>query len=123
MLQHGLTQHHWNSTPADKGMLDFHEFTVGMAAAAVRIVLRDMLLALNADTSTPTGAHVHDVNSDLHIITGHGTHDGKQGSVLQPVIISMLKCIGIDCCVNSTNKGRLIVKSSELQQYAARVNG
>jgi hypothetical protein len=119
MLQQGLTQHHWSSTPADKGMLDFHQFTAGMAAAAMRVVIRDMSLAANAHTSSSTGVHVHDVSNDLHIITGHGTGDGKQGSVLQPVIIGMLKEQGIDCHVNPDNKGRLLVKGSELQQYIA----
>eukprot|EP00953_Heterococcus_sp_UTEX-ZZ885_P014937 8426-Heterococcus_DN1.PRE.1 len=121
MLQRGLTHYHWNSTPADKGMLDFHDFGIGMAAAAIRIVLRDMSYKLlNKSISSAVGAHVHDVNSDLHIITGHAMHrDHRVGSALQPVIINLLKQQGIDCHVNSDNKGRLLVKASELQKYVA----
>jgi pentatricopeptide repeat protein len=116
MLQCGITQHHWSKVR--QGMLYFHDFTVGMAAAAMRIVLRDILWATDSDASSNSDVHVHDVCSDLHIITGHATHrKDKDGSVLQQVIISMLKQQGIDCRINSDNKGRLIVKSSELQRY------
>jgi pentatricopeptide repeat protein len=124
MLQNRLTQSHWSNAAADRGMLDLHLFSVGMAAAAVRLVLRGMLQTTNSDTcssSTAAVQHVHDVRSDLHIITGHAMRrEAKGASVLQPVIISMLKQRGIDCQVHPDNKGRLIVKSSELQQYAAR---
>jgi pentatricopeptide repeat protein len=41
MLQHGLTLQHWSKR--HQGMLDFHDFSVGMAAAAMRIVLRDVV--------------------------------------------------------------------------------
>jgi hypothetical protein len=34
--------------------------------------------------------------------------------------MSMLKERGIDCQVHPDNKGRLIIQSSELQQYTAR---
>jgi pentatricopeptide repeat protein len=124
MLRKGLTQSHWSSAAADRGMLDLHLFSVGMAAAAVRIVLRDMLQSVGSDTSsssTTAVQHVHDANSNLHIITGHAMRrEDKGASVLQPVIISMLKERGIDCQVHPDNKGRLIIQSSELQQYTAR---
>ena len=104
-------------------MLDFHDFSVGMAAAAVRIVLRELLQPTDSETSTTsstTAVYAHDMSRDLHIITGHATHRADKGcSVLQPVIISMLKERGIDCQVNPDNKGRLIVRSSKLQRYVA----
>jgi pentatricopeptide repeat protein len=123
MLQRGLTHYHWNRTPADKGMLDLHNFGIGMAAAVMRIVLRDMLLKSDKSESDPkssSDAYVHDMNSDLHIITGHAMHrDVRVGSALQPVIINLLKQQGIDCHVNPNNKGRLLVKASDLQKYVA----
>jgi pentatricopeptide repeat protein len=116
MLQQGLVPHHWSTVR--QGMLDFHDFTVGMTAAAMRIVLRDILLATDPDKKSSSDAYVHDVNSDLHIITGHAMHRAdKDGSVLQPVIVSMLEGIGVNCYVNADNKGRLTVRSSELQRY------
>jgi hypothetical protein len=124
MLQRGFVQHHWSSAPADIGMLlDFHKFSVGMVAAAVRIVLHDISIAANTDTSSNSDVHVHDVNSDLHIITGHAMHrEERDGSVLQPVIIDIPEQFGIHCSVDARNKGLLIVKSSELKRYVARVS-
>jgi pentatricopeptide repeat protein len=60
--------------------------------------------------------HVHDVNTDLHIITGHASsRKGQQGSVLQPSIISMLQQqYSVQCYVNSRNRGRLVVPATEL---------
>jgi hypothetical protein len=89
MLQRGLTQSHWSIN--NKGMLDFHDFTEGMAAAAMRIVLRDMVLHKAAVRTSISGSrnsalYVHPIANDLHIITGHGTGEGKQGSVLQPLL-------------------------------------
>jgi hypothetical protein len=71
-------------------MLDFHDFTEGITAAAMRIVLRDLasqkVAARNSGVS-----YVHPIADDLHIIAGHGTGDGEQGSVLQPLVMNMLK--------------------------------
>jgi pentatricopeptide repeat protein len=60
--------------------------------------------------------HVHDVNTDLHIITGHASsRTGQHGSVLQPSIISMLQQqYSAQCYVNSRNRGRLVVPATEL---------
>jgi pentatricopeptide repeat protein len=121
MLQHGLALQHWSKR--HQGMLDFHDCTVGMAAAAVRIVLRDMLHTANSIMSSSSDAYVHDVSSDLHIITGHAMHrEHRDGSVLQPIIIDMLKQLGLQCSVDARNKGLLIVTSSELKGYVARVS-
>jgi pentatricopeptide repeat protein len=120
MLESGLTKHHWSTK--DRGKLDFHDFTEGMAAAAMRLVLRaSVAQAATAHTSrgsaTELYMYVHPIETDLHIITGHGTGDGKQGSVLQPAIIQLLKQLHIERHVSSNNKGRLVGSSSELQQY------
>jgi pentatricopeptide repeat protein len=123
MLERGLIQTHWSKTR--DGMLDLREFSVGTAAAAVRVVLRDLSekVLLSGKTSSTTDAYVLDVNSDLHIITGHAVHrEDRDGCALQPVIISMLKQQGIDCYVNPDNKGRLIVKSSELMRYVDQLS-
>jgi pentatricopeptide repeat protein len=115
MLQRGLTLSHWSTRRT--GMLDFHGFTEGMAAAAMRIVLRDMV----SPNATARTSSVHPIANDLHIITGHGTGEGKQGSVLQPLIMNMLKQLRIDCSIDARNKDRVIVKSGALQELAARV--
>jgi pentatricopeptide repeat protein len=121
MFKQGLIQSHWSAT--NKGKLDFHEFTEGMAAAAMRVVLRDMVSHNTAanENSSSSVSYVHPIANDLHIITGHGTGDGKQGSVLQPVLIAMLKQLSIECKVHPYNRGRLVVSSSNLKGYAARV--
>jgi hypothetical protein len=64
---------------------------------------------------------VRSAAEDLIIITGHAlTRDDRDGSVLQPVILSMLQQLGIVCTVDPINLGKLIVDSAELQQYVAR---
>jgi pentatricopeptide repeat protein len=77
-LEQGLTAHHWSTT--DKGKLDFHKFTEGMAAAAMRIVLREIAAhkaaARNANSSSST-SYVHPITKDLHIVTGHAMN--RQG--------------------------------------------
>jgi hypothetical protein len=107
-------------------MLAFHEFTEGMAAAAMRIVLRDIVkqkATAHTSGSSHSASFVHPIVSDLHMITGHAMHRvERDGSVLQPAIIQLLKQQGIHCQVNPNNMGRLIVTSSELQQYAKRVS-
>jgi pentatricopeptide repeat protein len=121
MLQRGLTLSHWSAT--DEGIIDFHEFTEGMAVVAMRIVLRD-IAEQKASVCTSgirnSASYVHPIADDLHIITGHGTGVGKQGSVLQPAIIALLKQLNIECYVSPSNQGRLIVGNSALQQYAAK---
>jgi pentatricopeptide repeat protein len=123
MLQKGLNKHHWSTR--DKGKLDFHDLTEGMAAAAMRLVLRATVAqatAADSASSSATELYVHPIHSDLQIITGHGTSDGKQGSVLQPVIMNLLQQLNIEYHVSPSNKGRLIVNSSNLQQYKCRSN-
>jgi hypothetical protein len=124
MLQRGLTLSHWSATV--EGMLDFHAFTEGMTAAAMRIALRD-IVSHNAtartgnSSSSNSASYVHPIGNDLHIITGHAMHRvGRDGSVLQPLVINMLKQLNIESYVSATNQGRLTVKSSALQHYAAR---
>ena len=63
---------------------------------------------------------MHDPSRDLHTITGHGESREKGGSVLQPVITTMLKALSIECNISSTNRGLLIVKSDQLQAHIAR---
>jgi pentatricopeptide repeat protein len=111
MLERGLTLSHWSLR--DKGKLDFHQFTEGVAAAALRIVLR----AIVEQKATDCASYVHPIANALHIITGHGTGDGKQGSVLQPVLIAMLKQLKIKCYINPNSKGRLVISSSNLRQH------
>eukprot|EP00953_Heterococcus_sp_UTEX-ZZ885_P002706 1980-Heterococcus_DN1.PRE.1 len=108
MFKLGLTSSHWSTR--DKGKLDFHKFTEGMAAAAMRIVLREIVeqkaAARTGNSSNSNSAsYVHSIATDLHIITGHGTGDGKQGSVLQPALIRMLKQLNVDCIISARNKG------------------
>jgi hypothetical protein len=97
-----------------------------MAAAAMRIVLRDMVshkaAARTSGSGNSSASYVHPIATDLHIITGHGTGEGKHGSVLQPLVMSMLEQLNIECSIDAYNKGMVTVKSSALQQYAARVN-
>jgi pentatricopeptide repeat protein len=126
MHQRGLTVSHWSAR--EKHSLDFHDFSEGMAAAAMRIVLREMVsqqAVAQADSSsssaTSNAPTVHVAANDLYIITGHGTGEGKQGSVLQPLVTSMLKQLNIECYVDPTNKGRLIARSSSLQHYKRNV--
>jgi hypothetical protein len=47
--------------------------------------------------------------------------EDRDGSVLQPLVMSMLKQLNIECSVNARNKGMLTVPSSALKRYAARV--
>eukprot|EP00953_Heterococcus_sp_UTEX-ZZ885_P030349 16039-Heterococcus_DN1.PRE.3 len=124
MLERGFTLSHWSTRR--KGMLDFHNFTEGMTAAAMRIVLRDIVLhnataRTGNSSSSNSASDVHPITNDLHIITGHAMHRvERDSSVLQPLVINMLKQLNIESYVSPTNKGRLTVKSSALQQYAAR---
>jgi hypothetical protein len=114
-----LIQDHWSSK--HKGKLDFHYFTVGQAAAAMRIVLWDMIPQEVKLSSSSNSSHVHDVKRDLHVITGHAMNrEDKAGSVLQPYIINMLKKQNIECVVNPNNIGRLVATSNQLQQFVAR---
>jgi pentatricopeptide repeat protein len=119
-FKQGLIQSHWSTRV--KGMLDFHVFSEGMAAAAMRIVLRDTVSdKARAHSGNASVSYVHPIANDLHIITGHAMNrEERDGSVLQPVLIAMLKELGMQCYVNPENKGRLLITSSELQQYAAR---
>jgi hypothetical protein len=70
--QHQVVPSHWSKKHSEK--LDFHGFSVHMATAAMRIVLRDMLqqaAAVNSYNScTAEQQHVHDIARDLHIIAG-----------------------------------------------------
>ena len=112
----GVMQH-WITTGRDAGLLDFHDFTTGMVMAAMRLVLHQM----SQPAAQSSSSHVHDPSSDLHIITGHaGSRAGQDGSVLQPVITTMLKALSIECSISSTNRGLLIVKSEQLQAHIAR---
>jgi hypothetical protein len=125
MLQRGLIPSHWSIIV--QGVLDFHEFTEGMATAAVRIVLRAIVARKKEveqnRNSIADAPYVHPIANDLHIITGHALHRAERdGSVLQPSIIEMLKQEGVHCQVNPDNKGRLIVTSSALSQYAKRAS-
>jgi hypothetical protein len=91
-----------------------------MAAAA--IVLRGSVVQVATASNGNSSAievykYVHPIHNDLYIITGHGTGDGKQGGVLQPAIVQLLKQLNIQCHVSPANKGRLVVSSSELKQY------
>jgi hypothetical protein len=94
-----------------------------MALAAMRIELRDVLqkaAAATASSSSSTSAYVHDINRDLHIITGHSLHrERKSGSILQPAIITLLQQQGVACSISRHNVGMLTVKSSALQQYVS----
>jgi pentatricopeptide repeat protein len=122
MFRQGVTLSHWSKT--DKGKLDFHDFTEGMTAAAMRIVLRAIVeqnTAAHSGTSN-TESYVHPIANDLHIITGHAMHrEDRDGSVLQLLILNMLQLLDIQCSVNARNKGMVTVMSSDLKQYAARV--
>jgi pentatricopeptide repeat protein len=71
MLQRGLIQFHWSVR--NSGMLDFHDFNEGMAAAALRIVLRDIVAQkATAYTGASSGeSYVHPIANDFYIITGH----------------------------------------------------
>jgi pentatricopeptide repeat protein len=126
MQERGLVLSHWSTR--DKGKLDFHDFTEGMAAAAMKIVLCDIVLcratARKSNSSDSNSAsYVHPIHYDLHIITGQAMHrQHKDGSVLQPLIMNMLKQLNIECSINKRNTGMVTVKSSALQEYAARVN-
>jgi hypothetical protein len=121
----GLTLSHWSTRR--KGMLDFHTFTKGMAAAAMRIVLRDIVsykaTARAGNTSSSNSAsYVHPIANDLRIITGHAMHrEERDGSVLLPLIMNMRKQLRIECSIDARNKGRVIVKSNALQELALRV--
>jgi hypothetical protein len=44
----------------------------------------------------------------------------RDGSVLQPLIMNILKQLNIECYVSPSNKGMVTVTSSALQQYAAK---
>jgi pentatricopeptide repeat protein len=87
MLKRSLTKRHWSVE--DRGKLDSHDFTEGMAAAA--IVLRGSVVQVTASNGNSSAIEVYKyvppIDSDLHIITGHGTNDGKQDCVLQPAIV------------------------------------
>jgi pentatricopeptide repeat protein len=124
MLQQGLTVSHWST--AIKGMLDFHNFTEGMTAAAMRIVLRAMILhnatAARNIVSSSSASYVHPIANDLHIITGHAMNrEGKDSSIVQETVIDTLTQRSIECSVNARNKGMVTVKNSALQACAARV--
>eukprot|EP00953_Heterococcus_sp_UTEX-ZZ885_P021065 11765-Heterococcus_DN1.PRE.1 len=124
MFGQGLIRSHWSIR--DLGKLDFHDFTEGMAAAAMRIVLRDIAIhnatARKEFNSSASLSYVHPIGNDLHIITGHAMHrEDRDGSVLQPLVMSILKQLHVECCINARNKGMVTVKSSALVQYAARV--
>jgi pentatricopeptide repeat protein len=124
MVQRGLTLSHWSTV--SKGKLDFHDFSEGMTAAAMRIVLRDMVSHKAAVRTSGSGnssaSYVHPITVDLHIITGHAMHrEDRDGSVLQPLIMNLLKEVHVECSVNAHNKGMLTVKNSALQHYAARI--
>jgi pentatricopeptide repeat protein len=120
MLERGLTLSHWSAI--DKGMIDFHEFTEGMAVAAMRIVLRDIVAQVTTDISGSrnSASYVQPISNDLHIITGHAMHRSREerdSSVLQPLVMNMLKQLNIECYVSPSSKGRLIVSSSSLLRY------
>jgi hypothetical protein len=93
----------------------------GMAAAAVRIVVRDIMTqtaTARKGNSSSSSSYVHPIAYDLHIITGHALNrEGKDSSIVQETVIGMLKQLNIDCYINPNNKGRVVVSSSNLQQY------
>jgi pentatricopeptide repeat protein len=118
MYERGLVLSHWSTR--DKGKLDFHDFTEGMAAAAMRIVLREMVSHKGTARKRTSVSYVHPIANDLHIITGHAMHrEDKHGSILQRLVMNMLKQLNIECSINARNKGMVTVKSSALQQHAA----
>jgi pentatricopeptide repeat protein len=117
VLGRGLLQH-WSTHVTDKGMLDFHEYSIGMALAAMRLVLHDMC---SYDTHSDSTHYVHSPATDLIIITGHASNRQDQdGSILQPHIIEYCSKLGIVCTVSIKNKGRLVIAAAQLQQYIAR---
>jgi pentatricopeptide repeat protein len=121
MLERGLTLSQWSIN--NKGMLDFHDFSEGMAAAAMRIVLRDMMPHKAGVTSSSSSntRYVHPIAKDLRIITGHALkRQEKDGSVLQRLVMNMLKQLKIECSIDAHNKGMVIAKSGALQELAAR---
>jgi hypothetical protein len=97
-----------------------------MAAAALRIVIRDIVSHKTATArkvvSSSTVSYVHPITKDLHIVTGHAMNrQGKNSSIVQETVVDALKQLSIECSVNARNKGMVTVKSSALQQYAVRV--
>ena len=110
---------HWMKTGRKASTLDFHEHTTGSVMAAMRLVLREM----QQHKAQSSSRHVHDPCRDLHIITGHAEGRGKGGSVLQPVITTMLQELGIEGSVDLANRGMLLVNSEQLQAFIARENG
>jgi pentatricopeptide repeat protein len=115
VLSRGIL-HRWSVV--HKGMLDFHEYSIGMTLAAMRLVLHDMC---SYDTHSDSKHYVHNPATDLVIITGHASsRQDQDGSILQPCIIEYCNKLGILCKVGSRNKGRLIITAAQLQQYIAR---
>jgi hypothetical protein len=101
VLSRGLRQLCSNAV---SGMLDFHEYSSGMALAAMRLVLRDMC---TYDTHSDSKHYVHNPATNLVIITGHASSRRDQdGSILQPCIIDYCSKLGIVCTVHVKNKGR-----------------
>eukprot|EP00953_Heterococcus_sp_UTEX-ZZ885_P001475 1321-Heterococcus_DN1.PRE.2 len=115
VLSRGLLQH-WSVV--SKGMLDFHDYSIGMALAAMRLVLRDMCsYSVQSDSKYDT----HNPATNLVIITGHASsRQDRDGSILQPYTIDYCSKLGIVCKVHVKNKGRLIITAAQLQQYIAR---
>ena len=111
---------HWSSR--DMGKMDLHEHSVGMAEAAVRLVLQNMRTAYRGTLETAAqlrnSQHVHDPRRDLVIITGHATNrEGQDGSKLQPALIAELEQLGLPRLVDKRNKGCLVVRSAALLQF------
>jgi pentatricopeptide repeat protein len=129
LLSSGLVQH-WSTVPQTAGMLDLHGYHIGMAVAAMRLVLRDMCSSSSSSSSNSSSSsssstsqqqHVHNPAQDLHIITGHAAYrEGKDGSVVQSSVMLLLRKRGIVCTVNASNQGRLLVRSAQLQSYVLK---
>ena len=121
MLLDGIVAH-WSSQW--QGYMDLHEHSVGMAEAAVRLVLQNMRTAYRGTLETAAqqrnSQHVHDPRRDLVIITGHATNrEGKDGSKLQPALIAQLEQLGLPCSVDKRNIGCLVVRSAALLHFVA----
>jgi pentatricopeptide repeat protein len=110
---------HW--TGPHTGRLDFHSLGTGLAVAAARLVLRDMVPGAVTGSTVSTSRYVHNPAVTLFIITGHAaSREGKDGSVVQKSIMSLLNSRGIACSLEARNKGVIEVQAAELQKYVAR---
>ncbi len=90
---------------------DLHQFSVPMAKIAVRNVIDSLI------STRP----VHDKCKDLIIIVGKGKGSEDGIRVLMPQVEKLLKKeYGITCIVDSTNSGRLLIRSKDLIKFVSR---